>query len=369
MRVKHEADYSLIVVFGIIVLFGLIMLSSASSVEGFINWQDSYWFVKHQLLFGFLPGLVLFFLFSKINYNFYKKFGALFLILSVILLTAVFIPGLGTNRNTGSTSWVVLFGKSFQPAEIVKLFMIFFLASRFTRHREKISSLAYGLLPFVIYLVIVGLLIILQPDIGTLSVILIIAIGMYYLAGAKWSHLAYIFLAAGISLWGLIQVADYRLQRLISFLDPGVDPQDIGYHINQALLAIGSGGWLGQGLGDSKQKYQYLPEVMGDSIFAVIAEELGFVVVTVFILLFLFMIYRMLKIASGIDDFYGYLVVSGVAIWFGGQFMVNVGAMLNLFPLTGLPLPLVSYGGTALMISMAAIGVVVNISKYSKFAN
>ena len=219
---------------------------------------------------------------------------------------------------------------------------------------------------FLVYLGLVGGLIILQPDIGTLFIIILISLVVFYMAGARYKHLFYIMLAGAAGFVVLIKAASYRLDRLTSFLHPSVDPQGIGYHINQALLAVGSGGWFGLGLGHSEQKFQYLPEVAGDSIFAVIAEELGFVLILAVIVVFLWLFTRIMKVAKNAPDMYGNLIAVAVATWIVGQFFVNVAAMLRLMPLTGVPLPLISYGGTAMMTAMAGIGIVVNISRYTR---
>ncbi len=288
----------------------------------------------------------------------------MFLWVSLGLLLLVFIPGLGASYGKAK-SWINVGGFSLQPAEVVKLTWLIYLAAWFEKRKERVTSLANGLIPFMIYLGLIGTLIILQPDIGTLSIILLMSVVLFYIAGARIKHLLIIGLAMVIGLGILIRIVPYRLARLTTFINPEIDPQGIGYHINQALLAVGSGGWFGLGLGHSKQKFQYLPEVVGDSIFAVMAEELGFVIILALMVVFLVMFIRMLKIAGRAPDFFGYLVAVGVGVWIVGQFFVNIGAIVGLLPLTGLPLPLISYGGTALMATMAAMGIVVNISKYT----
>ena len=343
------------------------MLSSASSVLGYYTkGQDSYWYVKHQLLFGFLPGAFFFYVMSRIDYRFWKRIAPLLFLFSIGLLGLVFIPGIGSTSGTNAKSWINIFGFSLQPAEIVKLTFLLYLSAWLERRREKVKDFAYGFLQFLIYLGLIATLVILQPDIGTVSIIIFTSIVVYYAAGAQISHLFLILIGAVAGFFALIKIAPYRLARLTAFLDPSADPQGVGYHIKQALLAVGSGGLLGLGLGQSKQKFQYLPEVAGDSIFAIMAEELGFIIITIFIVLFLALFLRIIKVASKTDDLFGHLVAVGVAVWILGQFFVNVGAMLGILPLTGLPLPLVSYGGTAMMVTMAAVGIVVNISRQTQ---
>ncbi|MFH1890285.1 MAG: putative lipid II flippase FtsW [Candidatus Kuenenbacteria bacterium] len=365
-KLIHTPDYTLIILIFLIILFGLVMLSSASSVLGYEKKiGDSYWYIKHQLMMGFLPGLFLFFILSRIDFRIWKKFSPFLLFISVGLLILVFVPGIGASYGK-ARSWINIFGYSLQPSEIVKLTFLLYLAAWLEKRKERVHTVAYGLLPFIIYLGLILFLIILQPDMGTMFIILITSIAVYFIAGAKIKHLILIFGGCLAGFVALIKLASYSMDRFTTFLNPGADPQGIGYQINQALLAVGSGGWFGLGLGHSKQKFQYLPEVQGDSIFAIMAEELGFILITGFIIVFLLLFYRMIKVARNSPDFFGQLTVIGIASWLIGQFFVNVGAMLGLVPLTGLPLPLVSYGGTALMTSMAALGIVVNISKFTQ---
>lgn len=358
-----KSDYFLMGIIFIIVAFGLIMLSSASSVESFRKFGSTYHLFWHQVLRGFLPGLILFFIFFKVDYHFWEKFSVLFFILSLIILSLVFIPGLGESYNRAQ-SWINIFGVSIQPAEIVKLLLIISLAGWFSyRGDEKNADFWNGLVPFAIILGLVSLPIILQPDLGTLVVVIMVALTIYFVAGGKLFHILGLILAGVGALGILVVQLPYRAARLMTFLHPEIDPEGIGYHINQAFLAIGSGGWFGRGFGQSQQKLAYLPEVMGDSIFAIIAEELGFVFTTALIILFLLLAWRGLKLAKAVNDDYARLVVIGIVSWFTFQAFFNITAMIGLLPLTGIPLPFISYGGTALATSMAAAGILLNISR------
>ena len=274
----NRPDYFLLGLIFLLVVFGLAMLSSASNVESFQNHQgDAYYSFRHQLINGLLPGLILFFILSGINYRVWEKLTVLFFILSLVLLVLVFIPGLGQNYDRAQ-SWINIGGISFQPSEVVKLFLILGLAGWFSyRGPEMTKDFWNGLVPFAVILGLISIPIIRQPDLGTLVVIASIGLVMYFTAGARLTHLFSLILV-GLGLFGiLIAQAPYRAERLMTFIHPELDPQGIGYHINQAFLAIGSGGWFGLGFGQSLQKFAYLPEVMGDSIFAIIAEELGFI--------------------------------------------------------------------------------------------
>jgi len=219
--------------------------------------------------------------------------------------------------------------------------------------------------PFLCILGMIVLLLVLQPDVGTMTIIVAIAMIMYFVAGAAWRHVVAIG-GLGLALLGiLIKFAPYRAARLMTFVRPELDPQGVGYHINQALLAVGSGGFFGLGFGQSRQKFRYLPEVSGDSIFAVMAEELGFFITAAFIVILFLLLRRLIRLAVQAPDAFSRFVIVGVTAWFGIQGLVNISAMLGLMPLTGLPLPLISYGGTSLALSLFALGVVGNISKYT----
>ncbi len=364
----HKPDYLLIGVLAIIIVFGLVMLSSASSAVAFKKFNDSYYYLKHQLLLGLLPGLFLFFITARINYRYWQKFSLFWLIISIIFLILPFIPGLGTDLNTGSKSWLDLKFFTLQPSEIVKLTFILYLAGWFAAKKgsREIRHFYLGFLPFLVVLGVVAGLIMLEPDVGTMGVVVAVAIIIYFVAGANLMHLLWIILGGAAVFALLVKIRPYRTYRFLTFLNPALDPQGSGYHINQALIAIGSGGWLGRGLGQSRQKFQYLPQVFGDSIFAVIAEELGFVMMVGLIILFAIFLYRGLRLAEKAPDMFGRLLAVGIVFWLVFQAAVNIGTMINLLPMTGLPLPLISYGGTALMTSLAGLGMLVNISRQTK---
>lgn len=360
----HKPDYVLIGLIGVIIVFGLVMLSSASSVAAYEKFQDNYWYFKHQIIFGLLPGIAAFLVMVKIDYRKWKKYAFPLLIISIILLLIVFIPGLGASYGR-ARNWINFFGMSMQPAEIVKLtFLLYLTAWLEKREKDKIKDFSSSFIPFVAVLGVIIFLMALQPDIGTMIVIVLISLAVYFSAGGSLIHLSWLSLLGGGFLFLLIKIAPYRAARLTTFLHPELDPQGIGYHINQALLAIGSGGLFGLGFGHSRQKFQYLPEVAGDSIFAVIAEELGFIFSVALVVLFIFLAVRGFKIAERAPDGFGRLVAVGITSWFIFQAFINIGAMINIFPLTGIPLPLVSYGGTAMAVGLAAMGILVNISKY-----
>lgn len=365
---SHERSVSfdlpfLLIAIGLI-LFGLIMLNSASGPTGYENFHDSFYFVKHQLLFGLVPGIIGMIFFARLPYQRLKKWATPALAVSILLLLSVFIPGVGFGT---SHSWV-RFGSlgSIQPAEIVKLTFLIYLAAWLEERQQHMGKVKEGLVPFLIATGLVLGLIVLQPDVGTMSVIAAMAFTVYFVAGAPLTQLA-AMAASGVGIMLLlINLAPYRAARFMTFLHPELDPKGIGYHINQALLAIGSGGFFGLGYGLSRQKYAYLPEVVDDSIFAVIAEEMGFVICIAFVALFVAFVWRGTKIATQAKDPFGRFLVAGVIAWLGVQAFINVGSMLSIMPMTGVTLPFVSYGGTSLAVSMCAVGLVLSVSRGAK---
>jgi len=342
--------------------FGLIMVASTSVPLSQQNFSESYFYFRHQLLFGFSFGLILFLIARFINPSLLKKLALPIFAGAVFLLLLVLIPRFGLETG-GAQRWLSLFAFSFQPAELAKLALILYLAAWLDKHRHKLGKLS-SLLPFIIITGIVAVPIILQPDIGTAVLIVAVAITMYFLAGARVKAIALLLLLAILAVSALVVVEPYRKDRILGFLNPTSDIQGRSYQLNQALIAIGSGGFFGEGLGHSVQKYQYLPEASSDAIFAIIAEELGFLGVTGVILLFLLFIATGFKIALAARTNFGKLLVVGIVSWIGIQTFLNIGGIIGLIPFTGIPLPFISYGGTALALELAAVGVVVSVSKH-----
>jgi len=353
-----------LIIFFVLIIFGLVMLASASTVIGYNNFGDNYYYLKHQLVNGFLPGIFLFFILSRIRYDWWRKYANLIFLAALILLLLIFIPGLGVEYNN-ARSWLNFGFFTIQPAEIAKLALIIFLAAWLSKNQDYLKSFKHGLLPFLFFLSLPLGLIFLQPDIGTALIFVLIAITMAFTAGLSWRNFLFLFLGSAGIFGVLIIMAPYRLNRIMAFLNPSLDTQGISYHINQALLAVGSGGWFGLGLGHSRQKFAYLPEVANDSIFAILAEELGFILTFIFILFLFYFIYQLIKKANQFSDPFAALFIIGLAGWLGWQAFLNIGAMLSLLPLTGVPLPLISYGGTAMMILMAGMGISVKMIKDS----
>ncbi len=360
----HEPDYVLLVIVFLLTAFGLAMVASASLVKGQDNFGDIYYYAKHQFLYGVLPGLFLFFIVQKVYYQHWKKMVPPLLVLAVLALVLVFIPSLGFSHG-GAKRWLVLGTLSFQPAEMIKLIFISYLAFWFVQKGEKIRDFKETVLPLMIMLGILGVLIMAQPNLGTLSVIVFAAFSLFFVAGGKISHI--IFLAASVStaLLMLIRLEPYRMNRFMIYLYPEMDPQGIGYQINQAMLAIGSGGFWGMGFLQGRQKYNYLPEPYGDSIFAVLAEELGFIGVLFLVALFLAFAWRCFLIAKNAPDQFGRLLAAGIFLTIVLQAFINIGAISRFLPLMGVPLPFISYGGSSLVFTLVGAGIILNISRYT----
>lgn len=363
--VPSRADYVFIGYAVAIILFGLLVLSSAGSAVGLDRFGDSYFYIKRQILYGLIPGTILFFIMSKVNYMIWKKWAIPIFVLAIILLVLVFIPGIGSAHNTFSRSWLSLGGFSFQPVEAAKLALIIYLSAVLSSMGSIIREGAYGFVGVVLVSMIPAFLAFLQPDTGGMFLLVSLSVLLLFFAKAKVTHLLVVSLVGVLALGLMIFATDYRADRFTTFLHPELDPQGKGYHINQAFLAIGSGGWFGLGLGHSRQKFQYLPEVHADSIFAIVAEELGFIVVMAFLCVYALFLRRGFLIGLSVTDEFGRLVVFGIMSWFALQSILNIGGIVGLLPMTGVPLPFISHGGTALLISMACLGIVVNISTHA----
>ncbi len=365
MKKFHQPDYLFFVCFGIILFIGAVFLVLVSSPLGARNFQDPFYFLKHQLIFGFIPGLILFFVLSRLDYHLYKRYAVFLLIITFLLLFLVFVPNLGYGRGLAQR-WIKIGNISFQPAELAKLTFLFYLVAWLDKRDKEIKKMAKGTGLFILLLYLMTLPIILQRHLSTLIIIFLVSLTVFFLAGARLiQFLIIIGLILNLVLLMII-LSPFHLVRLRGFLEPGLDPKGAGYHLQQALIAVGSGGLLGRGLGRSVQKFLYLPETFGDSIFAVMAEEFGLIGILIFLSLYGFFIYRGFRIARSAPDNFGYLLVAGIMAWIFFQAMINIGAMIGLLPLTGVPLPLISYGGSAMAILLAALGIVINVSRQTR---
>jgi cell division protein FtsW len=349
-------------------LFGMAMLLSASGPVAYQAYSDPLYFVRREFLMGLIPGFLGFFIVSRFDYRTFRKFAFPALVTAVVMLILVFVPGLGLELG-GSHSWIRVGPFPLQPSEFVKLFFLLYAAAWMASRGEREGKTIEGGLAFLGALGIVAFLLIIQPDTGTMSVIALIALLMYLTAGAPLGWFAALLGVGGAGMYMLIQSSAYRMARFNTFLHPEFDPKGIGYHINQAYLAIGSGGWFGLGYGQSRQKYLYLPQVHSDSIIAIMAEELGFTMTVLFIAALGMLVWRCFKIAERAPDRFGRYLAIGVGIWIGAQAFVNIASMTGLMPMTGVTLPFVSYGNSSTISLLAGLGVVASISRASEQSN
>lgn len=361
---KSTPDFILIIVTMTLLAIGLIMVYSASAVWSDYKFNDSFFFAKRQLLFAGL-GFAAMFLMMSIDYWSWRKWAKPILIICFILLLVVLIPGIGMERN-GSRSWIGVGAFSVQPSEFIKLALIAFLAKFLSEKQRYITTVKKGLAPSLSLVFLAFGLIMLQPDLGTGTVMVGTCFVMLFIAGARIFHFAILGLAGLAGFVGLILSAPYRMARITSFLDPWQDPLGTGFQIIQSLYAIGPGGLFGLGLGESRQKFFYLPEPQTDFIFAILSEELGFIGGSLVILLFALLLWRGIKIALGAPDLYGSFLAVGIISMIAIQVMINIGVVTGLMPVTGITLPFLSYGGSSLTIMLMAVGVLLNISRYAR---
>jgi len=362
---RREVDKNLMVAVFILLIFGLVMLSSVSSVASYAKYGNAYHFLFKQVV-AVIIGLGLFFIFSRLDYHIWRKYAVMALLASLFLLLLVFIPGIRSESGT-ARSWINIFGFSFQPAELVKLTFLVYLATWLEAKKGQLSSFEGGVFPFIVIMGVISILMMAQPDFGTLFIIAFTSMVVFFVGGAKFSHIVIIILLAALLVFLMLSLkSSYRDDRFKCLKDPGYSPQDKCYQINQSLIAVGSGGWLGRGLGQSRQKFLYLPEVWSDAIFPIIAEEIGFIFCVLLILLFFFIFYRGLMIARGAPDAFGRLLATGIISWLAVQTFLNIGGMINLIPMTGVPLPFVSAGGTAVLSALIGVGLLASISRQAK---
>lgn len=337
--------------------FGLIMIYSASVAEGARDFGSKWHFVLLQLKWASV-GLVAMFVMSFIPPKIWERFAPLLLLMGLVLLVMVVIPGIGT-KVQGARRWLVLPGFTLQPSELIKFIEVVYLSSWL--HARKISLPQFGF-----FVATTAGLIMLQPDMGTTLVVTLLATTMYFLSGYPIKHLLTIG-GIGIALGTILIIAEpYRLARVKTFINPLHDTEGSSYHIRQVLLSLGSGGISGLGIGRSRQKYAYLPEATTDSIFAVVGEELGFIGGVTLILAFLYYLSLIFKVAASEHDKFAATMCAGVGAWIGLQVCLNLAAMVALTPLTGVPLPLVSYGGSALITMLGGVGLVLSVSRHQK---
>ncbi len=375
----NKQDYVLALLVLGLSFFGLMMIYNVSVVLAYEEWGDKLWFFKNQALW-LLGGLLAGYVASKIDYHFWQKLALPLLTASICALILVLIPGFSTEIMGSRRRIAVPLGIpflshiNFQPSELAKFSLILYLSNwlaqekrekrkekRFFLRKKALSTISV-LTPFLLLLSLFCGLIILEPDLGTTIIIAASSLLVYFLSGVNIIEAVLVFLLLGGGSLLFALTSEYRLARLLSFFGKNEDKLGISYHINQILIALGSGGLFGLGLGQSRQKYQYLPEVATDSIFAIIGEELGFLGASAIVILFLIVIWRGLKISQRAPDKFGKLLAGGIISVIGVQALINLSCMVGLLPLTGVPLPFISYGGSSLTILLLGMGVLLNIS-------
>lgn len=369
IMIKTESKKPDFVLLGIVialVLLGILILASVSAPVAQRKSDSSFQFLVHQLGWGLLPGLILGYLAFKIDMSWFKKYAPLFLFVNIILLILVLLPKIGGNAG-GTSRWLDLKFFTIQPSEFLKLTLILYWASWWDSQKAKVlKNQDSTLYVFFTVMIFVGTLIFLQPDVGTLFLISIISGIIYLLADAPNKHIIIMLVLFLLIAVFLMKIAPYRSNRLAVFFNQDLDPMGLGYQIKQSEITIGSGGLFGTGIGLSQQKFGFLPELISDSIFSIFAEETGFLGSFILISLFTILFVRGIQIAMASKDKFAMLTASGISCWIAIQAIINIGAMTRLVPVTGMPLPFISYGGSALVSELIGIGILLNISSRAK---
>ena len=354
LRQRPSIDKNLLFLILAFVVIGLIVVADASAPQALNNFGDKFFLFKQQLEWAGI-GVVALFITSKIKYTFWEKLATPLFFVSIIFLLLVLLSHVGFSA-LGARRWLFLGPVNFQPSELVKIAICIYFA--------KVASKAKSAISYFIPLIIVIALIMLQPDLGTTLIVVVMGLSQIFVSGINLWYLVGAGIAGLLAGIPLILLSPYRRERLLTFLQMSEDPLGASYHMRQILLGLGSGGLFGVGLGASRQKYSFLPEASTDSIFAVIAEEVGLVGGVAIIGLFIYFVVRGLKIAQNAPDVFGKTLAVGITAWIGGQAFLNIASMVAVVPLTGIPLPFISYGGSSLVMILSACGILLNISRF-----
>ncbi len=361
-KARLRVDKPFLISVIILVVAGFFIFSSASL--GLLAKSGSQYssVTFSQTVLGLCLGSLAMILFSRLDYKLWRKYAFHFLAFALLLNVLVLIPHIGFEHG-GARRWFVIGGISFQPAELLKLAFIVYFSAWAAAKKEKMKTFKYGFLPLLTLFAICGAPLLKQPDTDNFLMIICSGIAIFLAAGGKWRYVLGLAIVGVMGLGALAFARPYIMQRITTFIHPEANAQGSSYQIQQSLIAIGSGGFSGRGFGQSVQKFNFLPEPIGDSIFAVEAEEFGFLGASILILLFVVFSIRGLKIAGGVGDSFGRLLVVGIVIMIVAQAFVNIGAMLGVLPLSGITLPFVSHGGTSLFITLLEVGIILSISK------
>lgn len=363
-RINKIDKFFLFIVIAL-VLFGLIMFVSASL--GILARSESkfYGVLTNQFVFGLGFGLIALYLGFIINYKLLRNYSLYIFLFSIILTAMVFIPGLGMEHG-GAKRWLNIFGYSFQPVEFLKIGFLIYLSSWLSWAKNKIADSRFSIIPLIILLALIALVLLKQPDTKNIILMSLTGVGMLFVSGVSWKKILGLMVIIIIALSSLVFFKPHLMKRIDTFFNPENDKTGASYQIRQSLIAVGSGGLLGRGLGQSIQKFVYLPEPQGDSIFAVIGEELGLLGCFILIILYLMFLFRGYRISIRAPDSFSKLLVFGIITLIASQSFMNIASAIGLFPLTGVPLVFISHGGTALFLSLFMVGLVLNISSLSR---
>jgi cell division protein FtsW len=363
-RLWRRGDRALVLAVGALAAFGLVMVFSASEVQGWLWFHNPAYYFERQLLWLAL-GVVLLWAGAHIDYHRLRSLAWPLAGVTVVLMVLVLLPHFGIEVN-GARRWLRLGPLQMQPAELAKVASIIFMALWLERHRERIGSLEDGVVPFLALLGAVTVLVILERDLGTTLIVAGILLSQFLVAGGRKRHVLLLLLIVGLCLYVFIRMEPYRLHRILAFVDPWADPLNTGFQAIQSVVALGSGGITGLGLGHSIQKYQWLPFAHTDFIFAIVGEETGLLGTTIVLALFGLFTYRGYRVALKAPDAFGSLLACGVTTWIAFQALVNIAAVTVTLPTTGIPLPFISYGGSSLAITLLAVGILMNVSTQSE---
>ena len=360
MKQVERFDMILLLMAVILTCFGVVMVYSASSVMAAKKFHDGFYFLKRQSLFALL-GFSVMAAAMHIDYHLWKKVAVPLFLACFFMLLLVFMPGIGGTAK-GASRWIRLPGFNFQPSELAKVALILYMAYSLDKRQEKLKQFMAGFFPYLLILGVFIAVLLAQHDMGAALTMLTVAIVMLFAAGTKVQYILGMGLVALPGICLLVLTKAYRMRRITAFLDPWQDPTDAGFQIIQSWLALGTGGFFGQGLGEGKQKLFYLPEAHTDFILSVCGEELGFVGVVVIASLFLLLVQRSILVAIAAEDNFGRFLAFGIAVLLGLEAFINMAVVTGMLPTKGIALPFLSYGGSSLIISLGAVGVLLNVS-------
>jgi len=365
MKTTKGLDKIFLIIIIILVVIGVIMFTSASLGILARNEAKFYGVIFNQFIFGLCGGLIALFLGLRIPYKFWREYSLPIFIASIIATALVFVPGIGSSHG-GASRWINIFGNSVQPVEFLKIGFIIYFSAWLSWAKGRVRDVRFSILPLIILLGVIAFVLLKQPDTKSLILITITAISMLFVSGTPWKYILGLLVGSIIAFIILVSFKPYLMERVQTFINPSQNGSGSSYQLQQSLIAVGSGGLFGRGLGQSIQKFNYLPEPQGDSIFAVIGEELGFLGCTILICLYIAFAFQGYKIAIHAPDPFSKLFIIGTITMITAQSFMNMASITGVFPLTGVPLVFISHGGTSLLLSLGLMGVILNISKFQK---